>query len=367
MKVTACSVVVVTLSLLLVCVAASIEDAAVGHVSYNGRVAFNASEPHHVQFDWSGIEIRASGVEGGSGQLSILLNEPQTPGNIYEVIIDGVVHPRLNTTATKKVYVLATNLKPGKHEVLVRKLTEAFFGVVSFMGFLQSDGQVIFNPPTSNVANRRIEAMGASFTCGYGVEGHHPCSFSPYTENYSKTYAAVIARTVGAQYHVECWSGKGVVRNYGWPNITAPEPFPVDFPRTLANVATSSWDFNAWQPHAVLLNIGSNDYSTKPTPPPELFESRAKVFMEGIRAKYAAMGDTLHIFYSCGPKPIMGGDVCEYIKKAVSQVRNAHYIDIQNVLDIPQDLGCDSHPNVVGQQKMANAILPVVREAMGWH
>jgi hypothetical protein len=80
--------------------------------------------------------------------------------------------------------------------------------------------------------------MGASFTCGYGVEGHHPCSFSPYTENYSKysngsqscwscfvvmscssvlfpvcrTYAAVIARTVGAQYHVECWSGKGVVR-----------------------------------------------------------------------------------------------------------------------------------------------------------
>jgi hypothetical protein len=68
--------------------------------------------------------------------------------------------------------------------------------------------------------------------------------------------------------------------------------------------------------------------------------------MEGIRAKYAAMGDTLHIFYSCGPKPIMGGDVCEYIKKAVSQVRNAHYIDIQNVLDIPQDLGCDSHPNV---------------------
>lgn len=68
--------------------------------------------------------------------------------------------------------------------------------------------------------------------------------------------------------------------------------------------------------------------------------------MEGIRAKYAAMGDTLHIFYSCGPKPIMGGDVCEYIKKAVSQVRNAHYIDIQNVLEIPQDLGCDSHPNV---------------------
>jgi hypothetical protein len=63
-------------------------------------------------------------------------------------------------------------------------------------------------------------------------------------------------------------------RNYGWPNITAPEPFPVDFPRTLANVATSSWDFEEWQPHAVLLNIGSNDYSTKPTPPPELFESR---------------------------------------------------------------------------------------------
>jgi ABC-type proline/glycine betaine transport system ATPase subunit len=122
----------------------------------------------------------------------------------------------------------------------------------------------------------------------------------------------------------------------------------------------------------------------------------AKAFLEYIRAKYEAMGDKLHIFYSCGPKPIMGGPVCDYIKKAVSQVRNAHYIDIQNVLDIPQDLGCDNHPNVrrphthhrtrtrvsdlscaltrrsryaqvVGQQKMANAILPVVRDVMGWH
>jgi hypothetical protein len=102
MKVTACSIVLVALSLLLVCVTASIEDGT-AHVSYNGRVAFNASEPHHVQFDWSGIEIRASGVEGGSGQLLILLNEPQTPGNIYEVIIDGVVYPRLNTTSAKKV------------------------------------------------------------------------------------------------------------------------------------------------------------------------------------------------------------------------------------------------------------------------
>ena len=57
-----------------------------------------------------------------------------------------------------QVYVLATNLKPGKHEVLVRKLTEAFFGVVSFMGFLQSDGQVIFDPPTRNVRRLPLES-----------------------------------------------------------------------------------------------------------------------------------------------------------------------------------------------------------------
>jgi hypothetical protein len=126
--------------------------------------------------------------------------------------------------------VLATNLKPGRHEVLVRKLTEAFFGVVSFMGFLQSDGHVVFNSPSRNVrcelsrepretggvvvvthtaaaaavmtqqvANRRIEAMGASFTCGYGVEGHHPCGFTPYTENYSKCVpSAVCAVSCGA-------------------------------------------------------------------------------------------------------------------------------------------------------------------------
>lgn len=203
----------------------------------------------------------------------------------------------------------------------------------------------------------------------------------------NRTYAAVIARTLKAEYHVECWSGKGVVRyvpfpllptalwlplnhrflrsNYGWPNITAPDPFPVDFPRTLANVESSRWDFDEWQPQVVLLNLGSNDFSSQPTPPATLFESRTHLsplfyiaaladslrtgviaFLEGIRQRYADVGDRLHIVYSCGPKPIMTGVVCDYIKAAASRVRNVHYIDIQDVLDIPQDLGCDNHPNV---------------------
>jgi hypothetical protein len=101
----------VVLSVLLVCVAASIEDGtAAAQVTYNGRVFYNASEPHRVQFDWSGIEIRASGIEGGSGHLTMLLSEPQAVGNIYEVIIDGVVHPRINTTSAKKVNAITSTL-----------------------------------------------------------------------------------------------------------------------------------------------------------------------------------------------------------------------------------------------------------------
>lgn len=45
-----------------------------------------------------------------------------------------------------QVYVLAKDLQVGRHNLIVRKLTEADFGLVSFLGFL-ADGQVIFNPP----------------------------------------------------------------------------------------------------------------------------------------------------------------------------------------------------------------------------
>jgi hypothetical protein len=53
-----------------------------------------------------------------------------------------------------------------------------------------------------------------------------------------ETYASIASRSLNAEYHVEAWSGRGVVRNYGAPNTTSQETMPVLMLRTLATIRT---------------------------------------------------------------------------------------------------------------------------------
>lgn len=87
------------------------------------------------------------------------------------------------------------------------------------------------------------------------------------------TYGPLIARAVNADFFVEAWSGKGMVRNYGDPNITSVDPFPKYYPYTLATEWTQKWDFYAWVPDVIVINLGTNDYSTQPHPPQNVFET----------------------------------------------------------------------------------------------
>lgn len=61
-----------------------------------------------------------------------------------------------------------------------------------------------------------------------------------------------------------------IISNYGDPNVTSVNPFPIYYPRSLANVPTSQWDFQ-YIPDAVVINLGTNDYSTQPQPPADIF------------------------------------------------------------------------------------------------
>eukprot|EP01100_Stratorugosa_tubuloviscum_P012051 TRINITY_DN5543_c0_g3_i2.p1 TRINITY_DN5543_c0_g3~~TRINITY_DN5543_c0_g3_i2.p1 ORF type:complete len:403 (-),score=164.65 TRINITY_DN5543_c0_g3_i2:104-1279(-) len=326
------------------------------NVITSGRVERNY-KTDCMRFDWSGVNIEFN-VTGG--QVVIELYDDQ---NEYNIFLNGTLNSIISTQNTINFYqIIGNNMFFGQTNVLITKRTEASFGISSLCAIYIDIGQNLI--PTRPFSNRKLEFFGDSLTCGYGNEGIPPCSFSAQTENNYQTYGPMLARAFNASYSIEAWSGKGVVRNYGAPTQTSPDPMPIYFNRTLANDPNSIWNFSSWVPDAVVINLGTNDFTTQPNPSQQLFQDGYTNMLEQIRGAY---GKSILIYAVCGPA--INDPCCMYIQQVVKQQSSMGYrvvyIDMQNILT-NNDYGCDGHPNVQGQQKMSNAAYPVIANTIVW-
>jgi hypothetical protein len=315
------------------------------------------SDPAGPRFAWSGSTILARftgasiGVRLGGGK------------SYFDVRIDGKLQTTvLATTADKKEYPLAANLGPGPHELSVFRRNEARDGATTFLGLiLDPAGGALLAPPPP--ASRRLEIIGDSTTCGYGVEGRNTnCPFSPATENYDVTYGPVTARAVGADLVTIAWTAKGMYRNFqGDTNDT----LPVLYGRTLGLPGTSAWDLATWIPHAVVINLGDNDFQKGD--PGQPFVTTYTAFIHRLRRAYP---DAL-IICAVGPKlsgaPLDGAR--RYVMGIVAAEKTAGDARVE-FLELPQPqadgLGCGGHANIATHQRMADVLTAALHEKLGW-
>ncbi len=338
-------------------ISSGIIDADNPYIQYIGR--FDFSNPKKVTYDWPGVHICAK-FEGTS--CSLRLNDHK---NEYAIIIDEHA-PRILTTDTASIYRVASGLADSvPHSITIMKRTESFIGKGEFEGFILDKSKQLL--PPDKRPERRIEFIGNSITCGYGVEGDSAtCHFSPETENASMSYAAMVSRALNADYSLVAYSGRGVVRNYGDVNKTSRDPMPSLYDRICFNDSTSKWNFSRWVPQAVVINLGTNDFSTKPYPDKDVFQNAYEELINRIRRIYPGVD----IFCICGP---MIGEPCmSYIKEVVvndqkqKRDKDVFFIPIDRSIMTAEDWGCDWHPNVLGMMKMTNAIVPVIKTRMNW-
>ena len=327
-------------------------------IRYTGR--FDFSEPARPRFDWPAVTIEAA-FEGTS--VAALLADGL---NSYNVSIDGGAPFVLQTQAGQEHYPLAVGLADDRHTVRLVKRTETFYGTPAFLGFELDAGRGLL--PLPPAPERQLEFVGDSITAGYGVEGESPtCIYSPQTENAELTYAAQTAAQLGAAYHVAAVSGLGVVRNYNSDGSLSPGTMLSYYGRTLANEEAEDWNFKSWIPDAVVINLGTNDFSTTPHPAGELFLIGYTNLIFKVRERYPET----HIFAVSGP--LMVGPAEDTIRSVVTQMNEAlddqrvHYVPIENTLALTAvDFGCDWHPNASGQAKIAAQLVPAIAAVLGW-
>jgi lysophospholipase L1-like esterase len=333
-------------------------DAGPPAIRYIGR--FDTSHPDAPQGEWSAsaMEARFSGTE-----VSAKLGGT---GNYFEVVLDGVVKPVIQTTGASG-YPIATGLAAGTHDVLVFRRDEATDNATTFSGFDFGPGGQLLSPPPA--PSRRIELVGDSISCAFGDEcAKASDGFTPATENEYVGYGPLTARALGAEIHVVAWSGKGLYRNLGGDTT---DTMPVLWQRTIPTDSTSRWTPSQWIPDVVVINLGTNDYNAQGPDPSANFQATYLQFVTTLKNVYP----NVFVFGAVGP--MLGGSRYGSVKTAITNVVSmlaAAGDERMALVEFPtQDCGtdgtgcgCAGHPNVDEHQKMATILEAAIRSALGW-
>ncbi|MCA9596308.1 MAG: endo-1,4-beta-glucanase [Myxococcales bacterium] len=325
----------------------------VPEVRFVGRT--DDSETGVVKMAWSGsgILFRFDGTEA-----SVTLDDP---AGFWTVLVDGAEQPRLETQKGEQKYVVATGLAAGEHEVRMYRRTEASFGATRYLGVDLGGGMLLPPPPP---AAHRIEVIGDSITCGYGNEGADQyCNFSADTENHYITYGAIAARNLNAEVVTVAWSGKGVIFNYG---TDTNEPMPELYERILPYSSTPAWDFSKWQPEVVVINLGTNDYSTGGDPTDKQFTDAYVAFLENIRQK-----NPNALILAMVPTLLSGTDLStaqKNVEAAVAARKSAGDSNVYSYfMSVTMDgWGCDWHPSAKTHAAMGASLTQELKTRLGW-
>lgn len=311
-----------------------------------GRTASNGTS---TRFGWPGVAFYAR-FKGTRASVQLKDGNGQ---NAFQVVVDDQPPKKFRTNASQTSYPLATDLPDGEHRVIVWRSTEVFdTGNTDFLGIseLGDEGALLAPPPAPE---RRIEVIGDSISVGAGLEGGpaNCAANKSSTDNYY-AYGSVAARALGADIATIAYSGIGVYRSYGSGDPTMPQRYD----RALPGI-DDDWDFSKYQPHVVVITLGTNDFGSGN--PGQPYVDAYVSFAKHVRSKYPSAHFILAAMYGNQEAPI--GNVVNTLKNGGdSKVELLTFSSVQN------NKGCAQHPDKAAQQAMGELLVTRIKAIMNW-
>jgi lysophospholipase L1-like esterase len=339
-------------------------------LQFLGRV-----NPATKQLTWpgDGLSFKFIGTEAfinfsaisGTNSVALTIDEG------LQIVIPNVSNNSISTGT----------LSSGAHTVVLRRRSEADFGILTFQDITTSGTIGADRSPS-----RRIEFIGDSITVGYGEDGTFPCTNTAALEDAPNTYGALTAGNLSAEYSLIAWSGKGVTRNYVQ---LAPDTSPIMpelWTRYGALDADNTYTFPAKAvPQAVVINLGTNDYSYRTTaangstvegrPPLNnmVFQQAYTKFVQAVQSHYPKA----EFFLTSSPllsdsspttADMQHTSEANAIKGAIAAINSSklHFVEFPTQPGTEDTIGCDYHPGPTEHQVMAAILLPIMQRVLGW-
>ncbi len=270
----------------------------------------------------------------------------------------------------------------GVHTYSVIKLSESFNSSVGIREIIPygtikgDDGDEKGLVPVED--NRmKVEFIGNSITCGYGVEGDLSQTFTTATENVMKAWPYVTAKKLNADYSIVSKSGAGIISGYtatGERNtdniitrcydVMGCTQYTLD-----GKVGPADFEYDySFDPDVIVVLLGTNDISfchpVDENGTPRLSEAEEKTRRKEFYTEYKRF--ILHIREKNPLSKIvcalgvMGDALNEEVNMAVSEICAEGDSRIFMLPLEPQDpedgYGTDYHPSHITQKKVADAV-----------
>ncbi len=313
-----------------------------------------------VQYTWPGVYFE--GRFRGTG-VGLVLNDAN---NDYVVQVDGATVATLVTPGQTTYWV--ANLTNAEHTVRLAKRTESPWAAGEFDGLVAAPGGAVLDRPAAR--SRQVEFIGDSWTAGYGnMSTTRDCTGNggvTRNSNADSSFGALAARSLGADYQLQAWSGLGVVRNYNGQSsdLSFRSYYPTDL-QALWNSAT--WQNpGTWKPQVVVIGLGINDFSTAlgagekwATMDALTADYRTAYlgFLDKLRVQYGADTYLVLTYPTLSNTTALADSVRQVVATRNAQgdarVKSLYYDNSALGLDLT---GCDWHPSRHDDQAIAGAI-----------
>jgi lysophospholipase L1-like esterase len=280
--------------------------------------------------------------------------------NYLQYELDGVYQKRVRILADAKSPLIVTASKSGKHTVWIYKTTEAQTGPV-IIDSVTGTSLVALERPEQPL----IEFIGNSISAGALADSSDvPCGQGAYYDQHNAymAYGPRVARALGANFMVNSVSGIGIYRN---ANNGA--PMPQVYEKTdMQATSTNLWNFKAYSPKVVSIELGTNDISKDRAS----FDSTQFVkgyvqFIQLVKSKYG------NVQIALLSSPILNSSDDQLLQNCLTAIKKQ--VDAASPSDKPVALyffkpmpmhGCSYHPSVDDHAAIAVELTPFFKDLL---